>query len=76
MNVHRLLHRLQGSLIPFAPYAFAVQRQFSSDLRLSSDLFSDPVYRLHLWSSDFDHPISLVPKSFRIPLSYSSDLVT
>lgn len=28
MNVHRLQHRLQGSLIPFAPYAFAVQRQF------------------------------------------------
>lgn len=40
------------------------------------ETLSDPVYRLHLWSSDFDHPISLVLKSFRIPLSDSSDLVT
>ena len=73
INVHRLQHRLQGSLIPFAPYAFAVQRQFL--IKLSLDL-PDPVYRLHLRSSDFDHPISLVPKSFRIPLSDSSDSVT
>jgi len=83
-NVHRLQHRLQGSLIPFAPYAFAVQRQFHwvefPRLFILHSFWNkpnhDPVYRLHLWSSDFDHPISLVPKSFRIPLSHSSDCVT
>lgn len=42
----------------------------------SLNTYYDPVYRLHHSSSDFDQPISLVPKSFRIPLSHSSNLVT
>ena len=50
--------------------------QFSVSLVHFWTSLSNPVYRLHLWSSDFDQPISLVLKSFRIPLSDSSDRVT
>jgi len=72
INVHRLQHRLRGSLIPFDPYAFVIQRQSIYLIGICVV----PVIRLHSRCSLLDLPISLVPSPFLLPLPDSSYLVT